>query len=240
MIKIIPAIDIMDGKCVRLSQGDFNLKKTYNEDPIEVAKSFEAAGIKYLHMVDLDGAKLGKVINLNVLENISKATKLKIDFGGGIKTEEEVEAAFNAGASQVNIGSIAVKSPELLDAWIKKYGADKFILSADVRDSKVAISGWVEKTELYLLDFIGNWKAKGINRVTCTDISKDGLLEGPSFSLYEELRKLFPGLEIIASGGISQLSDISQLNNIGVEGVIIGKAIYEGNIQLKDLQKWLA
>ncbi len=240
MIKIIPAIDIMDGKCVRLSQGDFNNKKMYNENPVEVAKSFEAAGIKYLHVVDLDGAKNGKVINLKVLENISKSTGLQIDFGGGIKTSEEIDSVFNAGAVKINIGSVAVKNAELLEAWIQKYGAAKFILSADVKNYNVAIAGWLEQTEINIFDFIRSWITKGIDCVTCTDISRDGLLQGPSFSLYEDLKNSFPGLKIIASGGLSQLEDIEELNKIGVEGVIIGKAIYEGNIQLKELQKWTA
>ena len=232
-MKIIPAIDIIGGKCVRLTQGDYAQQKTYNENPLEVAKMFEAAGIKYLHLVDLDGAKNGRIINQAVLENIAKNTSLHIDFGGGLKTDEDVQVALNSGAKQITAGSIAVKSPETVYGWIAQYGADKIILGADCRNRKIATNGWQEESTLDVVDFVNQYKAKGIQDVICTDISKDGMLQGPSFELYTELLKT--GIALVASGGVTTIDDVFALRNMGCTGAIIGKAIYEGTITLKQL-----
>ncbi len=239
MITIIPAIDIIDGKCVRLSQGDFATSKVYREDPVEVAKEFEAEGITRLHVVDLDGAKLGRVSNLAVLEKIVKATSLQIDFGGGIKTDSEIQQVVDAGVTFVSIGSMAVKDPETFNKWVQTFGPEKFFLGADVRDGKIAVSGWLEQTGIDAVEFIQEQITKRISNVFCTDISKDGLLEGPSLTFYRHLLFACPGLRLVASGGVSSLEDIRQLNQLGCEGVIIGKAIYENKISLKELKEFL-
>lgn len=234
-MRIIPAIDIIDGKCVRLSQGDYAQKKVYNENPLEVAKSFEDAGIQYLHLVDLDGAKAGKVVNWKVIESIANHTGLAVDFGGGIKTEEEISALFSSGIKQVNLGSIAVKNAELVETWIASYGTDRIILSADVRNELVAISGWLEDSGLNIIEFIKSYVAKGISYITCTDISTDGMLTGPNLQLYKKILDKFPDLHLIASGGVSNLDDLHQLKSLNLDGVIIGKAIYEGRITIEEL-----
>ena len=234
-MRIIPAIDIIDGKCVRLTQGDYAQKKVYNEDPLEVARSFEQAGMKYLHLVDLDGARAGKVINWGVIESITSNTTLAVDFGGGIKTEEEMVRLLRAGVRQVNLGSIAVKNAGLVESWIKEFGADKIILSADVKDEKIAIAGWAEDSSIDIIDFISDYLRKGITFVTCTDIRTDGMLQGPNIGLYSKLLKTFPSINLIASGGVSSMADVNALKKINVNGVIVGKAIYEGRIELKEL-----
>lgn len=238
MIELIPAIDIIDGKCVRLSQGDYNSKKTYNENPLEVAKSFEDHGIKRLHLVDLDGAKAQHIVNYKVLENIANNTNLVIDFGGGLKTDEDLRIAFESGASMITGGSIAVKNPAVFESWIKTYGADKIILGADAKDKKIAVTGWLESTDCELIDFLGNYINKGVNKVICTDIAKDGMLQGPSTALYKEILESYPSLWLIASGGVSCMQDIIKLDEAGVPAVIFGKAIYEGKISLKELEMW--
>lgn len=235
-MRIIPAIDIIDGKCVRLTQGDYSTKKIYNEDPLEVAKEFEANGIQFLHLVDLDGAKNRRIVNYKTLESISNATSLKIDFGGGLASEEDLKIAFDSGAKQVTGGSIAVKEPEKFKSWIKTYGGNKIILGADCLNRKIASSGWLEKSELDVLNFIQSYQINGIETVICTDISKDGMLKGPSIELYKEIVST-TGINLIASGGVSSLKDLIELRELGCEGAILGKAIYEGNIQLKDLSK---
>ena len=234
-MRIIPAIDIIDGKCVRLTQGDYARKKVYNEDPLEVALSFQEAGLNHLHLVDLDGAKAGKVINWTVVESITQNTKLRVDFGGGIKTEPELNRLFDIGVRQVNLGSIAVKNRALVQDWIQQFGADKIILSADVKNEKIAISGWAEDSAINITDFINDYIQLGITYVTCTDISTDGMLQGPNTGLYAKLLQAFPSIKLIASGGVSNINDIGELRKIGVDGVIVGKAIYEGKINLKDL-----
>ncbi|CAN5115924.1 1-(5-phosphoribosyl)-5-[(5-phosphoribosylamino)methylideneamino]imidazole-4-carboxamide isomerase [soil metagenome] len=233
---IIPAIDIIDGKCVRLTQGDYSQKKIYNANPLEVALEFQDSGIKRLHLVDLDGAKAKKIINLNVLETLARNTSLHIDFGGGVQSDQDIEDAFNAGARQITGGSIAVKDPQLFKSWLSKYGVDKIILGADVKNQRIAISGWAEQSEVNIIDFIGSYSEKEIKYIICTDVSKDGLLQGPSFDLYRQLYAAFPQLNLIASGGVSNLNDLQLLNKSGIYGAIVGKAIYEGKIQLKDLQ----
>jgi phosphoribosylformimino-5-aminoimidazole carboxamide ribotide isomerase len=232
---IIPAIDLIDGQCVRLTKGDYDTKKVYNSDPLEVAKQFEKNGFTRLHLVDLDGAKAGKVINLSVLEAICNNTALQVDFGGGIKTDEEFEKVLNAGASQVTIGSLAVKDPIKVKEWITKYGADKIILGADVKDRRIAVSGWLETSDLELFTFVEQYYQLGIRHVLCTDISKDGMLEGPAFELYSEIMERFPDLELIASGGVSRIEDVKKLKELNVPAVVIGKAIYEGRIELREL-----
>lgn len=234
-IDIIPAIDIIDGKCVRLSQGDYDQKKVYNEDPLEVAMMFEDAGIKRLHCVDLDGAKAKHIVNYKVLERIASKTSLTIDFGGGLKSDDDLRIAFECGASMVTGGSIAVKDPDTFLAWIDKFGADKIILGADAKDQKIAVSGWQETTSMDLLPFIGHFKQKGISKVICTDISRDGMLQGPATDLYKEILIEYPDLYLIASGGVSSVADIEKLCEAGVPAVIFGKAIYEGYIKLSDL-----
>lgn len=231
----IPAIDIIDGQCVRLTQGDYQQKKVYNQDPLEVAKEFEAAGIKRLHLVDLEGAKSSRIINHKVLENIATNTNLQIDFGGGLKSDQDVQIAFDSGAHQITGGTIAVKNPELFMSWLEKYGAEKIILGADVKDGYVAVHGWQEKSDLELFSFLADYVAKGIEYVICTDVSKDGLLEGSALSLYQKIRQEFPSLKLIASGGVSNLEEVIELRKTGCYGAIIGKAIYEGKITVKDL-----
>lgn len=234
-IEIIPAIDIIDGKCVRLSQGDYNEKKVYNKNPLEVAKMFEHAGIKRLHLVDLDGAKAKKIVNYTVLENIASNTSLTIDFGGGVQSDEDIAIAFNCGAKMVTGGSIAVRDEELFSGWLKKYGNEAIILGADCKDKKIAVSGWQESTSLDLFDFIENYKRKDIKKVICTDISKDGMLQGPAITLYQEILAKYPDLYLIASGGVSNFQDILDLEKAGIPAVILGKAIYENRITLKEL-----
>lgn len=239
-MRIIPAIDIIDGKCVRLSKGDYDTKKIYNENPLEVAKQFEAHGIEYLHLVDLDGAKAQHIVNYKVLEQIAGNTRLKIDFGGGLKTDKDLNIAFECGANQVTGGSIAVKDPETFKLWIKNFGSEKIILGADAKNEKVAVSGWMEESQEELLPFIQAYQKEGINRVICTDISKDGMLEGPSFELYRKiLESCDPGLCLIASGGISTFDELPKLAELGCEGTIIGKAIYENRISLKQLEVFI-
>ncbi|WP_276370631.1 1-(5-phosphoribosyl)-5-[(5-phosphoribosylamino)methylideneamino]imidazole-4-carboxamide isomerase [Chryseolinea sp. H1M3-3] len=237
-MRIIPAIDIIDGKCVRLTQGDYNQKKIYNENPVDMAKQFEDAGLKYLHLVDLDGAKAGTVVNWNVVEAICTQTSLIVDFGGGIKTEDQIKQLVSYGVQQVNLGSIAVKDPNLVSEWIEKFGNEKIILSADAKNEMIAISGWVEDSEILITDFLRDYIHKGIEYVTCTDISTDGMLTGPNVELYTKILLTFPQLNLIASGGVSCLEDLHDLNQIGVDGVIVGKAIYEGRVELKELRNF--
>lgn len=232
---IIPAIDIINGNCVRLTRGDYAQQKVYNENPLEVAKQFEDAGIKRLHIVDLDGAKAGSIINLKVLETIASQTKLLIDFGGGIKKINDVERVFNAGASIVTIGSMAVKHPELLEEWLMEFGADKFLIGADVLDEKIKISGWLEDGGINIFDFIGKMIGLGVTHIFCTDISKDGAMQGPSVALYKKIIAEHPEINLIASGGVTTLEDVIKLKDIGCTGAIIGKAIYEGTITLNAL-----
>lgn len=238
-MRIIPAIDIIDGKCVRLSKGDYATKKVYNENPVEVAKAFEGAGIQYLHVVDLDGAKSNHIVNYKTLEQIAVHTGLKIDFGGGLKSDKDVQIAFDSGASQITGGSIAVKNPAIFKSWLQTYGPDKVILGADAKDEMIAISGWMESSEEALIPFVQAYMEKGINYVICTDISKDGMLEGPSFDLYQRILKEVPNVKLIASGGISEFDELAKLADLGCEGTIIGKAIYENRISLKQLQQFI-
>lgn len=236
-MEIIPAIDIIDGKCVRLTQGDYTAKKIYNEHPLEVAKQFEDAGIKRLHLVDLDGAKAGYIINLKVLETIASKTSLIIDFGGGIKTESDLKKVFEAGAALATIGSLAVKNEAEFVNWLQKYGASKFLLGADVKDEMIAVGGWLEKTDIWVYDFIEKYISKSVQQIFCTDISKDGKLEGPALDLYKNIIAKFPALHFIASGGVACEEDLYELKNAGCKGAIVGKAIYEGRISLKNLEK---
>ena len=237
-MRIIPAIDIIDGKCVRLSQGDYDRKKIYNENPLEVARSFEDAGIQYLHLVDLDGAKAGKLINRKVLEDIAGKTDLKVDFGGGIKSDEDIKIAFDSGAKQVTCGTIAVKAPAKVMEWLEKYGSASLILGADVKDKFVAVSGWTEKTTLPIEDLIHKYFSDGMRHVICTDIATDGMLTGPNLELYQELLHIFPEIDLIASGGISSVEDLYKLKEAGLSGAILGKAIYEGRINLQELNEF--
>lgn len=234
-MKIIPAIDIIDGKCVRLTQGDYAQKKEYADDPVAVAQKFEAAGIQRLHVVDLEGAKTSKLVNESTLRNITANTGLKVDFGGGVKSDEAIETAFQAGAHQITAGSIAVKNRELVATWIKRYGADKIILGADVKDEKIAINGWQEDSGLDLFNFLGEYVKQNVQYCICTDVSKDGLLQGPAFELYQKIMDQFPDLKLIASGGVSNMDDLHRLNEMGVYGTIVGKAYYEGHISLEEL-----
>jgi phosphoribosylformimino-5-aminoimidazole carboxamide ribotide isomerase len=242
-LRIIPAIDIIDGKCVRLTKGDYNTKKIYNENPLEVAKEFEAAGIEFLHVVDLDGAKASQIINYKVLEQIASKTNLKIDFGGGLKSNKDLEIAFNSGANQITGGSIAVKNSDIFESWIEKYGAQKIILGADFypdsAGGKIATNGWQEESTLELIPFIKGYQNKGIQYVICTDISKDGMLQGPSFEVYKEIISEVKNVKLIASGGISTFDELPRLAENGCEGVIIGKAIYEKKISLKQLEQYI-
>jgi phosphoribosylformimino-5-aminoimidazole carboxamide ribotide isomerase len=234
-MRIIPAIDLIDGKCVRLTQGDYTQKKIYNENPVEVARGFEENGIQFLHLVDLDGAKAGKVINWKIVEAITSNTKLIIDFGGGIKTDDEIAKLFDYGVSQVNLGSIAVKDQGKVVQWIEKFGAEKIILSADVKNEMIAIHGWQEKSALNIYDFITGYIQHGISHITCTDISTDGTLRGPNLKLYAALLKEFPTIKLVASGGVGSLDDLIALKALKVDGVIVGKAIYEGRIEMQQL-----
>ncbi|KNB60501.1 1-(5-phosphoribosyl)-5-[(5-phosphoribosylamino)methylideneamino]imidazole-4-carboxamide isomerase [Chryseobacterium sp. Hurlbut01] len=237
-MKIIPAIDIIDGKCVRLSKGDYNTKKIYNENPVEVAKEFESFGVQFLHLVDLDGAKSKHIVNAKVLEKISNETSLKIDFGGGLKTEKDIEIAFNSGAKQITIGSIAVQEPEFCYKIIEKYGSEKIILGADCENRKIKTSGWLEESTRDIIDFILEYQDNNIKNVICTDISKDGMLEGASTELYQEILEKTK-IQLVASGGISSIEDVYTMKEIGCSGTIIGKAIYENKISLNQLQNFI-
>ena len=239
-MEIIPAIDVIEGKCVRLTQGDYGKKTVYNENPLEVALQFESAGIRRLHLVDLDGARTGKVMNLAVLERIASATSLVIDFGGGIKTEQTLIDVFNAGANIATTGSIAVKEPETFYSWVSKYGAGRFLLGADVKNEKLAVNGWMETTDLSVYDFIQDNVSQGVKNIFCTDISRDGLLKGPAIDLYKRIIEKIPEVNLIASGGIASVKNLESLKNNGCSGAIIGKALYEGKITLKELDKFLS
>ena len=236
---IIPAIDIIDEKCVRLEQGNFSSKKIYNENPLEIAKMFEANGIKKLHLVDLDGAKSGHIINWEVLNTITSKTNLEIDFGGGIKSDKDFKIAFENGANQITAGSIAVKDKTKVIDWIKKYSADKIILGADVNDEKIAISGWQNTSDINIFDFYSDFSKAGIKYSICTDISKDGMLQGSSIDLYKKIDSKFPQIKLIASGGVSSINELRELKKMGIYGAIIGKAIYENKIKLSDLKEFL-
>ncbi|WP_375585674.1 1-(5-phosphoribosyl)-5-[(5-phosphoribosylamino)methylideneamino]imidazole-4-carboxamide isomerase [Cyclobacterium xiamenense] len=238
-MEIIPAIDIIDGKCVRLTQGDYSQKKEYASDPVEVAKKFEAAGIRRLHVVDLDGAKTKRIVNKEVLGGICQATSLAVDFGGGIQSDEDLELAFRLGARQVTGGSIAVKNPEVFTGWLQAFGGERLILGADARDRKIAISGWQETTSMDLIQFIRDYFEKGVRYVICTDVARDGLLEGPSLALYKEILQEIPGIRLIASGGVASVRDLEDLEAAGVYGVIVGKAFYEGRISLAELRSFI-
>jgi phosphoribosylformimino-5-aminoimidazole carboxamide ribotide isomerase len=235
-MKVIPAIDIIDGKCVRLSQGDYGKKKIYRDDPLDVAKEIEDANLEYLHLVDLDGAKEGKVVNWKVIERIAEHTSLKVDFGGGIKQDEEIETLLGLGVEYINVGSVAVKEPEKFKGWLKKFGTDNFILSADVKNEVVHISGWQVTTEIKIFDLIQSFIPDGLRYVTCTDINTDGMLQGPNFGLYKKLRLKFPDIKFVASGGISSLDDLEELHFQKLHGAIVGKAIYEGKIKLEEIK----
>ena len=239
MIELIPAIDIIDGKCVRLSQGDYDTQKVYNESPLEVAKEFEANGIRRLHVVDLDGAKSSHIVNYKVLDQLAGHTSLTIDFGGGIKTDEDLTIAFEYGAQMVTLGSIAVKNPDLFKSWLHKYGAEKIILGADVKDNRISVNGWKEESQQELLPFLDGYTQEGIRKVLCTDISRDGMLQGPSIDLYKQIMGQFPDMHLIASGGVSGLDDIIRLDEAGIPAVVFGKALYEGRITLKDLKRFM-
>jgi len=255
-LRIIPAIDIIEGKCVRLSKGDYNTKKVYNENPLEVAKQYEAHGIGYLHLVDLDGAKSKHIVNHKILEQIASKTSLKIDFGGGLKTDEDLHVAFESGARQITGGSIAVKDETTFKRWLTTYGSQKIILGADAKDEKIAVSGWQEESQINVIPFVKDYQKAGIEYVICTDISKDGMLQGPSFDLYKKLLRETTvtkteiggsgvldieenGIKLIASGGISAFEELHELARIGCKGVIIGKAIYENRISLKQLESYI-
>ena len=239
MIELIPAIDIIDGKCVRLSQGDYDTKKIYNEKPLEVAKEFEANGIQRLHVVDLDGAKSTHVVNYKVLDAIAGHTSLTIDFGGGIKTDEDLVIAFENGAHMVTLGSVAVKKPELFKKWLHQYGAEKIILGADVKDNRISVSGWLEEGPQELMPFLTDYTQEGVSKVLCTDISRDGMLQGPSIELYKQVMQRFPTMHLIASGGVSGVDDIIRLDEAGIPAVVFGKALYEGRITMKDLKRFM-
>lgn len=238
-MRLIPAIDIINGKCVRLSKGDYSTQIIYNENPLEVAKMFAAHGVKYVHLVDLDGAKANHIVNYKVLEKIASKTDLKIDFGGGLKSEGDLHIAFESGASQITGGSIAVKNPEIFKKWLAKYGPQKIILGADAKNEKVAVGGWLEASEEDLMPFIKNYVNEGINYVICTDIAKDGMLQGPSFDLYKKILSQNSDIKLIASGGVSCFDDLPKLADLGCEGTIIGKAIYENKISMKQIEDYI-
>jgi phosphoribosylformimino-5-aminoimidazole carboxamide ribotide isomerase len=239
MIEIIPAIDIIDGKCVRLTQGDFEQKTKYNDKPLDVAKAFEQAGIKRLHLVDLDGARKKHIVNHQVIEEVAKNTNLHIDFGGGLQSDKDLEIAFNSGAKQITGGSIAVNNPVLFQGWLDKYGSAKIILGADAKNGMIAVSGWQEVTKISVFRLIEDFREKGIKYIICTDVAKDGLLAGPSFELYKEIMLRFPDIKLIASGGVTTIDDIVRLEEMGIYGAIIGKAYYEGRIKLEELKRFL-
>lgn len=238
MIELIPAIDIIDGKCVRLTKGDYGKQTIYDDTPADMARTFEEAGFKRLHVVDLDGAKSKHIVNTKILNAITSATKLKVDFGGGIKTDEDINLAFDNGAAMVTVGSVAITDPELFLTWIRKYGADKIILGADVRNGKVSINGWKEDSGQNLITFLKYYIGNGVKNVLCTDISKDGTLTGPAVRLYKEIMAEYPGLHLIASGGVSGMRDIIELDNENIPAVVFGKAFYEGRLNLKQLWDW--
>ncbi len=235
-MRIIPAIDIIDGKCVRLTQGDYGKKKVYREDPVEVALEFQDADLDCLHLVDLDGAKKGKVVNWDVVREIQEKTALSVDFGGGVKTEAEVEQLLELGVHQINIGSLAVKEPDIFSDWLKKYGAENFVLSADVKGDYISINGWLEETSLRLFDLVSKYENLGLEFLTCTDIGTDGMMQGPNIGLYKKLVKRYPNIKIVASGGVSSIDDLHELKYAKVYGAIIGKAIYEGHLKLEELK----
>ena len=239
MIELIPAIDIIDGKCVRLSQGDYNSKKVYNENPVEVAKELEAHGIRRLHVVDLDGAASHHVVNYRTLEQIASRTSLVVDFGGGVKSDEDLVIAFESGAQMVTGGSIAVKNPERFCHWLQTYGSERIILGADVKDHKIAVNGWKDESACELFPFLKDYVGKGVRKVICTDINCDGMLQGPSISLYKEMLETYPDLYLIASGGVGSTEDIRQLEATGIPAVIFGKALYEGRITFKELEAFM-
>jgi len=237
MIELIPAIDIIDGKCVRLTQGDYGTKKVYGDDPLEIAKMLEGCGLKRLHVVDLDGARESRIINFKTLNLLASRTSLVIDFGGGLKSDKDLEIAFENGAQMITGGSVAVKMPDLFRQWLNRYGAERIILGADAKDEKIAVSGWQETTKQALIPFIEDYHRQGVKKVICTDIARDGMLEGPSTGLYVKIREAIPDIYLIASGGVGSIQDIETLNNAGIEAVIFGKAFYEGRIKLQDLEK---
>jgi phosphoribosylformimino-5-aminoimidazole carboxamide ribotide isomerase len=238
MIEIIPAIDIINGKCVRLTRGDYNQRTEYADDPLDMALRFQDHGISRLHVVDLDGAKQGMVVNHKIIEKIASRTSLVLDVGGGLKTDEDLKIVFESGAAMATGGSIAVKSHEVMEQWLETYGADRIILGSDFKDKKIAISGWTEQSDEELLPFLQTWVAKGIKKTICTDVSKDGVLEGPSTPIYEEIKTSLPDLYLIASGGVSGIKDVELLEEKGIPAVIIGKAIYEGKIALNELERF--
>lgn len=239
MIELVPAIDMIEGKCVRLTQGDYDTQKIYNESPLEVAKQFQDAGVTRLHMVDLDGAKAGHIVNYRMLEKVASYTDLSIDFGGGLKSDDDLHIAFDCGAQMVTGGSIAVKNPDLFLSWITRYGSERIILGADAKEKKIAISGWKEGTAIDLIPFIKDYQSKGISKVICTDIARDGMLQGPAVKLYQEMQQEMPGLYVIASGGVSSMGDIERLEEANIPAVIFGKAIYEGRISLKEIETFI-
>lgn len=239
MIRIIPAIDIIDGKCVRLSEGDFDRKKVYDQDPVNVAQRFEEAGVSHLHLVDLDGARQKKIVNWAVLENIASKTDLQIDFGGGVQSDQDLRTAFDCGAQQITAGSIAVKEESVVLQWLEEYGSEKIILGADSKEGKIAVSGWTEITVLNLHRFLSKYVDRGIRYAVCTDVTKDGLLQGTNLNMYRAIKQKLPHLFLIASGGVTQIDEIESLDRIGVNGVIIGKALYEGQIELSQLKDYL-
>lgn len=238
-MELIPAIDLIEGKCVRLTQGDYSTRKVYNEDPLEIALQFEDVGVGRLHVVDLDGAKAGKIVNYKVLERLASRTRLTIDFGGGLKSDEDLRIAFDSGAQMVTGGSIAVKNPARFLSWLGQYGGERIILGADAKDKKIAVSGWEEETDLQLIPFVKDYQAKGVQKIICTDISRDGMLQGPAIDLYKEIKEEVEGLYIIASGGVSSMRDIERLDEAGIPAVIFGKAIYEGRIQMNEIEKYV-
>lgn len=238
MITVIPAIDLIDGKCVRLTQGDYAQKTSYHDNPLEVAKKYEDHGLKKLHLVDLDGAKAKKIINHKVLETICSKTSLQVDFGGGLQSEEDLKIAFECGAAQVTGGSIAVKDQVMFSHWLKTYGGGKIILGTDTKDKKIAVHGWQETSEITIFDILDQYIPLGVSYTISTDVAKDGLLQGPSFDLYKELQEKYPQLNIIASGGVADIQDIEKLNDMGIYGVVVGKAIYENRITLKELNRF--
>ena len=240
MIDIIPAIDLMDGKCVRLSQGDYESRKTYSNNPLEMAKAFEDNGVRRLHLVDLDGAKSNHIVNHKTLENIAAHTSLTIDFGGGIKTTADLEVAFGCGAAMVTVGSVAATRPEMFVSWLQRFGAERIILGADVKNGRIAINGWLEDSQLELFPYLENYHRKGVCQVLCTDISRDGMLQGPSVTLYRDMMIRMPGLYLIASGGVGSIDDLHQLEQAGIPAVVVGKAIYEGRITLDDINRFIA
>ena len=239
MIRIIPAIDIIEGKCVRLSEGDFDRKKVYDQDPVNVAQRFEEAGVSHLHLVDLDGARQKKIVNWTVLEKIASKTDLQIDFGGGVQSDQDLRTAFDCGAQQITAGSIAVKEESVVLQWLEEYGSEKIILGADSKEGKIAVSGWTEVTVLNLHRFLSKYVDRGIRYAICTDVTKDGLLQGTNLNMYRAIKQKLPHLFLIASGGVTQIDEIESLDRIGVNGVIIGKALYEGQIELNQLRDYL-